>query len=33
MKLDELKGFGRDTQDEFDLRLKAYSDARSEDWS
>ena len=29
MKLDELKGFGRDTQDEFDLRLKAYSDARS----
>ena len=29
MSLSSLKEFGRETQDEFDLRLKAYSDLRS----
>ncbi len=29
MTLTELKKFGRETQDEFDLRLKAFTDARS----
>lgn len=29
MTLKELKDFGREIQDEFDLRLKAYTDARS----
>ena len=29
MSLSALKDFGRETQDEFDLRLKAYTDLRS----